>query len=116
MLGCHLADMSIVFNAKLENLVIGFYQRLVGKLIYLSHTRPDISYAVSTVSQFMQAPSKDHMVEVNKILRYLKATPHKGLRFRKTNRRCVKAYTDSDWEDLLLIKKVYHRILYFCVG
>ena len=37
------------------------YQRLVGKLIYLSHTRLDIAYAVSVVSQFMHNPSKDHM-------------------------------------------------------
>ena len=34
------------------------YQRLVGKLIYLSHTRPDIAYAVSVISQFMHSPSK----------------------------------------------------------
>lgn len=37
------------------------YQRLVGKLIYLSHTRPDIAYVVSVVSQFMHNPSEDHM-------------------------------------------------------
>lgn len=36
------------------------YQRMVGKLIYLSHSRPDIAYAVSVVSQFMHAPLKSH--------------------------------------------------------
>ncbi|CAL9016737.1 unnamed protein product [Prunus brigantina] len=41
------------------------YQRLVGKLIYLGHTRPDIAYAVSVVSQFMHAPSEAHMDAVN---------------------------------------------------
>ena len=59
MLGCRPADTPIEFNAKLENsrnmvpIDIEKYQCLVGKLIYLSPTRPDISYAVSTVSHFM---------------------------------------------------------------
>ncbi|CAL9012439.1 unnamed protein product [Prunus brigantina] len=59
------------------------YQRLVGKLIYLSHTRPAIAYAVSVVSQFMHSPSEDHMGAVMRILRYLKVTPGKGLMFCK---------------------------------
>ncbi|KAA0066521.1 Retrovirus-related Pol polyprotein from transposon TNT 1-94 [Cucumis melo var. makuwa] len=81
MLGCRPADTSIEFNCKLGNsddqvpVDKEQYQRLVGKLIYLSHTRPDISFAVSVVSQFMQAPYKKHMEAVNRILRYLKNTP-----------------------------------------
>jgi hypothetical protein len=53
------------------------YQRLVGKLIYLSHTRPDIAYAISVVSQFMHRLSEDHMDVVTRILRYLKSSPEK---------------------------------------
>lgn len=48
----------------------GRYQRLVGKLIYFTHTRLDISFAVSIVSQFLGNPLVDHMEEVNCILRY----------------------------------------------
>ena len=57
------------------------YQRLVERLIYLSHTRPDIAYAVSVVSQFMHFPSKEHMDAVYRVLRYLKSSPGKGLFF-----------------------------------
>ncbi|KAL0553893.1 hypothetical protein IC582_007797 [Cucumis melo] len=84
MLGCRPADTPIEFNCKLGNsddqvpVDKEQYQRLVGKLIYLSHTRPDISFAVSVVSQFMQAPYEKHMEAVNRILRYLKNTPGKG--------------------------------------
>ena len=53
------------------------YQRLVGRLIYLSLTRPNIAYAVSVVSQFMHAPSEDHMAAVMRILSYLKGAPCK---------------------------------------
>ncbi|CAL9005654.1 unnamed protein product [Prunus brigantina] len=73
------------------------YQRLVGKLIYLSHTRPDIAYAVSVVSQFMHSPSEDHMGAVMRILSYLKVTPGKGLMFCKYGHTDVEGYTDADW-------------------
>ncbi|KAL0561215.1 hypothetical protein IC582_001637 [Cucumis melo] len=111
MLGCRHADTSIEFNCKLGNFDDQVpvdkeqYQRLVGKLIYLSHTRPDISFAVSVVSQFMQAPYEKHMEVVNRILRYLKNTPGKGLMFRKTNRKTIEAYTDSDWVGSVVNRK-----------
>ncbi|CAL8163118.1 unnamed protein product [Prunus armeniaca] len=73
------------------------YQRIVGKLIYLSHTRPDIAYAVSVVSQFMHSPSEDHMGAVMRILRYLKVTPGNGLMFCNYGHIDVEGYTDADW-------------------
>ena len=73
------------------------YQRLVGKLIYLGHTRPDIAYAVSVVSQFMHAPSEAHMDAVNRILRYLKSSPGRGLMFGRHGHLDVEGHTDADW-------------------
>ena len=55
------------------------YQRLVGRLIYLSHTCPDIAFLVSMVSQFMHALGPEHFEAVYIILRYLKGTPGRGL-------------------------------------
>ena len=55
------------------------YRRLVGKLIYLTITRHDISYAVSIVSQFMTSPQDPHMNAVIRILKYLKNAPGRGL-------------------------------------
>jgi hypothetical protein len=57
------------------------YQRVVGCLIYLCHTRPDIAYAVSVVSRYMHDPRTGHMKIVYQILRYLKGTPSKRLWF-----------------------------------
>jgi transposase InsO family protein len=73
------------------------YQRLVGKLIYLSHTRPDIAYAVNVVSQFMHSPKEEHMEAVMRILRYLKGALGRGLMFRKNGHLNVIGYTDADW-------------------
>lgn len=50
------------------------YQRLVGKLIYLSAISPYISYAVNKLSQFMQKPRKPHFAAIHRILRYLDKT------------------------------------------
>lgn len=70
------------------------YQRLVGRLIYLSHTRPDIAFAVSLVS--LHSPCQGHLDVVYRILRYLKQTPGRGLFFAKTSDREVIAFTDAD--------------------
>ena len=72
------------------------YQRLVGKLIYLSHTRPDIAFAVSVASQHMQSPKEAHQEAAFKILRYLKGTPGKGLLFKRSEQKEVAIFTDAD--------------------
>ncbi|XP_038904363.1 secreted RxLR effector protein 161-like [Benincasa hispida] len=111
MTGCKLADTLVEYNSKLSNTSNSVpvnkerYQRLVGKLIYLSHTRPDISYAVSVVSQFMQAPCEEHMTTVERILRYLKGTPGKGLMFKKSDKCCIEAYIDFNWVGSVVDRK-----------
>ncbi|CAL8155034.1 unnamed protein product [Prunus armeniaca] len=83
MLDCKHVDTHIVHNHHLgeysDQVLTNKerYQRLVGRLIYLSYTRPDIAYAVSVVSQFMHSSSEDHMNAVIRILRYLKYAPEK---------------------------------------
>ena len=59
------------------------YQRLVGRLMYLAHTRPDLAYALNIVSQFIHNPEGQHMNAVMRILRYLKSAPGKGILFTK---------------------------------
>lgn len=81
------------------------YQRLVGKLIYLTHTRPDLSYAVSVVSQFMHNPSEQHMSAVNRILAYLKSSPGKGILYSKEGHLDIMGYTDSDFAGSRLDRK-----------
>ena len=103
MLDCKPADTPLVQNLKLGEHLDQVpanrerYQRLVGKLIYLSHTRPDIAYAVSLVSQFMHNPSEEHMETVMRIIRYLKGTPGKGIQFLRNGHLDVMGYTDADW-------------------
>ncbi|CAL8150805.1 unnamed protein product [Prunus armeniaca] len=100
---CKLAGTPIVQNHYLGEYLDQIptnkerYQRLVGRLIYLSHTRPDIAYVVSVVSQFMHFPSEDHMNAVLRILRYLKSAPGKGLMFSKHGHQNINGYSDANW-------------------
>ena len=103
MLGCRLAETPIKLNLKLDaansetQIDKGQYQGFVGSLIYLAHTRPDISFAVSLVSQFMHSPGPQHHEAVLKILRYLKGAPGRGLLFENKGHLQVEVYTDADW-------------------
>lgn len=56
-------------------------RRLIGRLLYLTHTQPDISYAVSNLSQFLGSPTVEHHQAALRILRYIKGSPGQGLLF-----------------------------------
>ncbi|KAK4406265.1 Retrovirus-related Pol polyprotein from transposon RE2 [Sesamum angolense] len=73
------------------------YRRLVGKLIYLTVTRPDISFAVGLVSQFMDKPRLVHWEAALRILKYIKASPGKGLLFKRHGHVKIEAYSDADY-------------------
>ncbi|GJS67326.1 ribonuclease H-like domain-containing protein [Tanacetum coccineum] len=76
---------------------IGNYQKLVGKLIYLTNTRPDISYVVHCLSQYMHAPLVSHLDAALRVLRYLKGSPWSGIQINKSGNLKLRAYADSDW-------------------
>ncbi|CAH9140808.1 unnamed protein product [Cuscuta epithymum] len=74
------------------------YRSMVGALQYLIITRPDITYAVHLVSQFMHAPRTTHLLAVKRIYRYLQGTLTEGLWLRKGgDPSLVIAYSDADW-------------------
>ena len=73
------------------------YRQFVGSLIYLTITRPDISYAVHVVSQFLAAPRSPYYVVVLRILRYLKGTIFDGLHFSSHSSLTLQVYSYADW-------------------
>ena len=73
------------------------YRQLVGSLVYLTVTRPDIAYAVHIVSQYMSAPRTPHYTALLRILRYLKGTLFHGLHFSASSSLDLRAFSDADW-------------------
>ena len=64
---------------------VSLYRRLIGKLLYLTLTRPDISYAVGQLSQFLSTPKASHLQAAQCVLRYLKGVLGQGLFFPSTS-------------------------------
>ena len=72
------------------------YQHLVGQLIYLTITRPDITYSVHILSRFMHEPYQPHMAAALRVFRYLKSAPGQALLLHSNNSLHLKAFCDSD--------------------
>lgn len=73
------------------------YRRLIGRLLYLTVTRPDITFSVNYLSQFMQHPRTCHLDAVFRILRYLRGTVNHGIFLSSSSKLHLQGYTDSDW-------------------
>ena len=73
------------------------YRRLIGSLVYLIVTRPDISYVVHQMSQYLSAPRSTHYAAILYILRYLKGTLFHGLFYSAQSPLVLRAFSDADW-------------------
>lgn len=74
------------------------FRAIVGSLQYLTITRPDIAFAVNSISQFMSQPRTPHLIAAKRILRYLKGTLDHGLFFSRQHQPAhLAAYSDADW-------------------
>ncbi|XP_039140591.1 secreted RxLR effector protein 161-like [Dioscorea cayenensis subsp. rotundata] len=79
----------------------GKYRNLVGSLLYLTHTRPDLMYAVSVVARFMHCPSMHHLGAVKRIMHHIAGTINLGLLYERTDKLKLMGYTDNDWGGLI---------------
>ncbi|KAL6323788.1 hypothetical protein AAG906_002256 [Vitis piasezkii] len=73
------------------------YRSLIGSLLYLSATRPDLMFSASLLSRFMNSPSKIHFGVAKRVLRYIRGTFDYGLWFVKKESKELQGYVDSDW-------------------
>ena len=73
------------------------YRKLVGKLNYLTVTRPNIAHSVSVVSQYMSFPTVNNWAVVQHILCYLKGAPGRGILYSNHRHNRVKCFTNVDW-------------------
>ena len=89
------------------------YRSLVGSLIYLTHTRPDICHLVSLISRFMSERRKLHFAAAKRILRYLQGTKQMGRRYKKEEGSKLMGYTDSDWAGSLDDRKSTTSYIFF---
>ncbi|XP_039128913.1 uncharacterized mitochondrial protein AtMg00810-like [Dioscorea cayenensis subsp. rotundata] len=75
----------------------GTYRSLIGKLLYVTHTRPDIVFPVNYLSRFMNQPSKIQFIVAKRVVRYLAGTKTLGLWYSRGDDGELEAFSDSDW-------------------
>lgn len=99
------------FNGKLLDDAAS-YRRMVGRLIYLTITRSDLTYAVHVLSQFMDKPRQPHLEAAHKVLKYIKHTPGQGILLPSTGSLQLRAFCDADWAHCKH-KEINHGVLHF---
>ncbi|XP_049389635.1 secreted RxLR effector protein 161-like [Solanum stenotomum] len=103
MKNCNPADTPIEFGLKLNKVGRGdmvdntLYRQIVGSLMYVTATRPDIMYAVSLKSRYMDSPAESHLLAAKRILRYLQGTKDFGLFYKKGEKYVLIDFADRDY-------------------
>lgn len=107
-------DLNIEFSTDSEDLLPNpaTYRSLIGKLLFLTHTRPDLCFFILHLSQFNQAPHVPHMFVALHILRYLKGTVDLGLFYSSASDLTLTAYFDNDWATCADTRK---SVTEFCI-
>ncbi|KAG4957026.1 hypothetical protein JHK85_043406 [Glycine max] len=101
--GCKPVATPLITNEKLQKndgapeADASKYRSLIGSLLYLTATRPDIMYAASLLSRFMQSPSQIHFGAGKRILRYLQGTKEFSIWYTIETNSELLGYIDSDW-------------------
>ncbi|XP_045791923.1 uncharacterized mitochondrial protein AtMg00810-like [Trifolium pratense] len=71
--------------------------KLIGSLVYLLATRPDVAFSVCLIARYMELPTKIHLITAKRVLRYLQGTLNLGILYTKSNDSELKGWTDSDY-------------------
>ena len=117
-IGCKPVSTPMNLNHKLgeakEEQVVDkrMYQSLVGRLVYLAHTQPDIVYSMSVISQFMHDPREPHLQAAYEVLHYLKCNPEKGTLFKKNDTLALEAYTDADYAGSIVDRRSFLEVIW----
>ncbi|GKE93025.1 hypothetical protein Tco_1574120 [Tanacetum coccineum] len=88
-----------------EEMDVHMYRSMIGSLIYLTSSRPDIIFAVCACTIYQVNPKVSHLHAVKRIFRYLKGQPKSGLWYLKDSSFDLVAYTDSDYAKASLNRK-----------
>ncbi|CAJ2652046.1 unnamed protein product [Trifolium pratense] len=73
------------------------YRSMIGSLLYLTASRPDITFAVGVCARYQAKPKMSHLVQVKRILKYIKGTSDYGILYSQTKNSTLIGYCDADW-------------------
>jgi hypothetical protein len=91
------AKLKLLVDTSSDLIDATLYRQIIGSLMYLTNTRPDMCFAVNTLSEFLVEPRHVHLVAAKHVMRYLKGTLDCGLSYDGDHDFTLSGYTDSDW-------------------
>jgi hypothetical protein len=91
------AKLKLLVNTSLGLIDATLYRQIIGSLMYLTNTRPDICFVVNTLGQFLVEPRRVHLVDAKHVMRYLKGTIDYGLSYDGDHDFTLRGYIDADW-------------------
>ena len=92
-----VSNLTLLTVASLESVDAMMYCQMICSLMYLTDTRPNICFAVNTLSQFLTDPINVHLIAAKHILRYLRGTVNYGLKYESNQKINLEGDVDSDW-------------------
>ena len=95
----------LLIVASSETVDATMYHQMIGSLMYLTNTRPNICFAVKTLSQFLMDPKHVHLIVAKHILRCLKGTVDYGLKYEENQKINLEGYVDLDWAGSAIDRK-----------
>ena len=98
-------NLKLLSDASSETVDVTMYCQMIGSLVYLTNTRPDIFFAMNTLSQYLTNLRHVHLTTAKHILRYLKGTVDYGLKYKTDQRSNLEGYVDLDWESSAIYRK-----------
>ncbi|GJY74009.1 putative ribonuclease H-like domain-containing protein [Tanacetum coccineum] len=98
-------EKPLVKDGDADDVYVHLYRSMIGSLMYLTASRPDIMFAVCACARFQVTPKTSHLLAVKRIFRYLKGKPTLGLWYSRDSPFELVAYTDSDYAGATLDRK-----------
>jgi hypothetical protein len=115
MLECKSMNTPMEMKLKLlvdtlsELIDVTLYRQIIGSLMYLTNTRPDICFFMNSLNQFLVEPRHVHLVVIKHVMRYFKGTLDYGLSYDGDHNFTLSGYTDSDWAGSVSDRKITSR-------
>ena len=92
------SNLKLMSDSSYDSVDAMMHSQMIGSLMYLTNTRPDICIAVNNLIQFLTDPRQVHLIAVKHVLRYLKGTMDYGLKYNANPKINLHGYVDSYWE------------------
>jgi hypothetical protein len=91
-----VTNLKLLSDTSLETIDATMYRRMIGSLMYLTNTRTDICFVLSTLRRYMVEPRGVHLIATKHAMRYMKGTIEYGIKYVSNHEIIPQGYTDSD--------------------